>query len=55
MDGLCRKLAGSENPKKNLIFFLRDGGELAAAGLCRKLAGSENPPKKAKILFEGAS
>jgi hypothetical protein len=29
MAGLCRKLAGSENPKKKLRFFLR---ELAGEG-----------------------
>jgi hypothetical protein len=26
--GCCRKLAGSENPKKNLRFFLRKGSWL---------------------------
>jgi hypothetical protein len=53
-------LAGSENPKKKLRFFLRTEGNMA--GLCRKLAGSENPKKKlrfflrkTKILFQGAS
>jgi hypothetical protein len=44
-------LAGSENPKKKLRFFLRDRGEGNMAGLCRKLAGSENPKKNLRFFL----
>jgi hypothetical protein len=43
-------LAGSENPKKKLRFFLRDGGELTG-WVMQKMAGSENPKKKLRFFL----
>jgi IS1 family transposase len=50
--GWCRKLAGSENPKKKLRFYLRDGWR-GTGWLMQKFGGIWKPKKKTKILLEG--